>query len=700
MAINSEYLPLMRLWALRFLVSPYATQAVRHGFVWQNEALQLDLPCPATEGRFSLGGGGNTITPSEFWKLEEAEKIAGFGELLRAHQSEQPQKPESTVLSRNIARLASHLNLSQTEQDILLFAVLVRQEPALTAMFDAAERLTRLACVQVVARALGLPEAEAQKAFSSEGRLAKTGILKLSAEIEDFSRKVELLPGLSSQMQEEHADTIDILEGYLVGSKSGKHDLSAFSYLGDDLQIVLARLEDALSNRARGVNILLYGTPGCGKTELVRTLSRELSAAAYEVPTKDIYGDPLVSHGRFRYFMFSQSLLDMAGQCLIVFDEIEDVFPKPSEWLVRKDKPAENKAFMNELLETNPVPTVWLSNSIDLFDPAYLRRFDYVLELKTPPYAVREQLIRQHVPEVGTDWAHQAAACEHLTPALIERSAAVYSSVREQIPDSDRQAVLTRIMETSLKAQGKKRGLGLKAAGGLDYDPGYLNADCDLASLGEGLLESREGRLCLYGPPGTGKTAYGHYLARLLGQPLLVKRASDLISMWVGETEKNIADAFDRAEMDKSVLLIDEADSFLMDRQQARNSWEVTQVNEMLTCMENFKGIFIASTNLMDNLDKASVRRFDLKVCFGFLLPEQAWRLFENLCSILSLPAPAPELKARLARISGITPGNYATVARQSRLRRIRNCEDALEALRQESELNQEGHGRKIGFAV
>lgn len=257
MAINSEYLPLMRLWALRFLVSPYATQAVRHGFVWQNEALQLDLPCPATEGRFSLGGGGNTITPSEFWKLEEAEKIAGFGELLRAHQSEQPQKPESTVLSRNIARLASHLNLSQTEQDILLFAVLVRQEPALTAMFDAAERLTRLACVQVVARALGLPEAEAQKAFSSEGRLAKTGILKLSAEIEDFSRKVELLPGLSSQMQEEHADTIDILEGYLVGSKSGKHDLSAFSYLGDDLQIVLARLEDALSNRARGVNILL-----------------------------------------------------------------------------------------------------------------------------------------------------------------------------------------------------------------------------------------------------------------------------------------------------------------------------------------------------------------------------------------------------------------------------------------------------------
>lgn len=700
MAIHSEYLPLMRLWALRFLACPHGTQAARHSFMWHNQSQQLDLPCSPMEGKFTLGEGGNTVTPQDFWKLDEAEKIAGFGELFKAQQARQPRKPDNTVLSTNINRLASHLKLSQVEQEVLLFAILVRQEPALTAILDAADRLTRLACVHIVASAMGLTEDEAHKALSSEGRLAKTGILKLSTEIEEFSRKIELLPGLSSQMLEKHADTINILKGYLVSSRTGKHDVSEFSYLGDDLAIVLARLKNALNNGAKGVNILLYGTPGCGKTELVRAISKELGVTAYEVPTKDIHGDALISHGRFRYFMFSQSLLDSAEQGLIVFDEMEDVFPKPSEWLVRKDKPTENKAFMNELLETNPVPTIWLSNSIDLFDPAYLRRFDYVLELKTPPYAVREQLIRRHLPEIDTVWAHQAAACEHLTPALIERSAAVYSSVREQTPETERHAVLARIMEASLKAQGQKRGLPIKGTGVLDYDPGYLNADCDLASLGEGLLESREGRLCLYGPPGTGKTAYGHYLSHLLGQPLLVKRASDLISMWVGETEKNIANAFDQADRDKSILLIDEADSFLTDRQQARQSWEITQVNEMLTCMENFNGIFIASTNLMDNLDKASLRRFDLKVRFDFLFPEQAWRLFESLCGTLSLPAPDLRLRPRLAQLDGLTPGNYATVARQSRLRRIRNCEDALEALQQECAHNQEGRSRKIGFAA
>ena len=81
--------------------------------------------------------------------------------------------------------------------------------------------------------------------------------------------------------------------------------------------------------------------------------------------------------------------------------------------------------------------------------------------------------------------------------------------------------------------------------------------------------------------------------------PLLVRRASDLLSMFVGEVEKNIARAFREAEDDGALLLIDEVDSFLQDRRGAQRSWEVTQVNEMLTQMEGFAGVFIASTNLL-----------------------------------------------------------------------------------------------------
>jgi transitional endoplasmic reticulum ATPase len=94
-----------------------------------------------------------------------------------------------------------------------------------------------------------------------------------------------------------------------------------------------------------------------------------------------------------------------------------------------------------------------------------------------------------------------------------------------------------------------------------------------------------------------------------------------LLGAYVGENEQRIAAAFREAEQENAVLLLDEVDSFLQDRRQARQSWEVTLVNEMLTQMESFNGIFIASTNRLDGLDQATLRRFDLKMKFGYLKP-------------------------------------------------------------------------------
>lgn len=73
--------------------------------------------------------------------------------------------------------------------------------------------------------------------------------------------------------------------------------------------------------------------------------------------------------------------------------------------------------------------------------------------------------------------------------------------------------------------------------------------------------------------------------------------------------------------IDDSVLLLDEADSFLRDRTSAQRSWEVTQVNELLTQMERFEGLFICSNNLIDRLDSASIRRFDFKIMLSYLKP-------------------------------------------------------------------------------
>lgn len=167
--------------------------------------------------------------------------------------------------------------------------------------------------------------------------------------------------------------------------------------------------------------------------------------------------------------------------------------------------------------------------------------------------------------------------------------------------------------------------------------------------------------------------------------------------MWVGESEKKIARAFKQADEEGALLLIDEVDSFLQDRRSARNSWEVTQVNEMLTQMEAFSGVFIASTNLMEGLDQASLRRFDLKVKFGFLKADQTLKIFEGYCQQLNLPEPQTQHIQQLNKLQQMTPGDFAAVIRQSRFRPIKTCDALIAALLQES-LMKDGTKASIGF--
>ena len=229
------------------------------------------------------------------------------------------------------------------------------------------------------------------------------------------------------------------------------------------------------------------------------------------------------------------------------------------------------------------------------------------------------------------------------------------------------------------------------------YDARYVNSDMDLVELMEGIKNAPSARLCLYGPAGTGKTAYGRWLAEQLDKPLHIKKASDLLSMYVGGTEQNMARAFSIAEEEDAVLMIDEVDSFLQDRRNATKSWETTQVNEMLTQIESFSGILIASTNLMDGLDPAAMRRFDLKAMFNYLKPEQSEALLLRHCDVLKLNVPNSQQINRLKRLSVLTLGDFAAVLRQSRFKPIREVDYLIDSLEEECAVKKKT-GASIGF--
>ncbi len=142
----------------------------------------------------------------------------------------------------------------------------------------------------------------------------------------------------------------------------------------------------------------------------------------------------------------------------------------------------------------------------------------------------------------------------------------------------------------------------------------------------------------------------------------MVRRASDIVSKYVGETEQNINQVFSEAEAMEAVLVIDEADSFLFNRERAVRSWEISQTNEFLTQMERFRGILICTSNRFADLDSASIRRFNHKVGFRYLKPEGNIIFYKRMLTGLS-ETPLSRVEAdMLEQIRDLTPGDFRIV--------------------------------------
>jgi len=257
--------------------------------------------------------------------------------------------------------------------------------------------------------------------------------------------------------------------------------------------------------------------------------------------------------------------------------------------------------------------------------------FAHDLICRIVPYDVpqRKTEVIYETGEQGT-CASGKHAIWNLLPAHIEKAAKVVSHVATE-DAKENETVLESVLDGTQEILGV-RGGGRMLAMAPSYNLDYVSTGMDITGLVQGLQQSGRGNICFYGPPGTGKTALAAHIAGQMDKTLIAKRTSDILSCWVGETEQNVAAMFKEAKREDVVLLLDAADSFLRDQRGSNHSWEVTQVNELLVQMENFDGLFICSTNLMDDLNQASLRSFAIKVEFDYLKQEQAWKMFKQEC--------------------------------------------------------------------
>lgn len=632
----------------------------------------------------------------------------GWRSLLRRTLKELETTPpdlQDSPLYRNTVLLCQQFGLSAAEQEVLLFCVALHVNDTLATAMECLGDLSSAGLIQALAQILALPSAAVSAALHPRGLLAATGLAKLDlGGSHELRHKLDVLHGLPDVLQCEALSADDLLASYVHQPAPALLTLADYAHLAD-LDLLQRILETAVRAQRVGVNVLLYGPPGTGKTQLARTLAAALGCVLYEVSVEDSDGDPLSGERRLSAYRLGQHLLRQRPDCLLLFDEIEDVFPdEVLPFFGRVHSQERHKGFFNRLLENNVTPALWLSNHIEQIDPAFLRRFDFVMEVPTPPRPVRESLLRTQLAELAVTpaWLARQAALEHLTPALIDRAVRV---TRQLSPPDARSTehCLERLLANSLRAMNLPAAPTPRDRLQPDYDLTLVNADVDLAQLATGLAACGQGRICLYGPPGTGKSAYARHLAERLGRPLLQQRASDILGRYVSETEENLARLFARARRDNAVLLLDEADSFLRERRTAHASWEVTQVNELLVQMEDYDGVFVCATNLFDSLDSAVLRRFDLKVRLNYLTPAAVWQLFQHClarCGVTPDASTAAVCRSEMLTLDRLTPGDFATVLRRARVLGVGlDPHSLLRALVQEQQLKP-GASRPIGFVA
>lgn len=609
------------------------------------------------------------------------------------------------LIEMRVDEICRVLRLDDVERDVLIYSI-VRTKTCFDDFPIGGVRNGRHDLEMFYAMAIDRPVSVVGKAMSASGRLRKFGVLDSDGDIPrgSFRSYIEAGDG-------------DMLEGEFY-KKLSSDDALPWEYYGklaDEHGGILRQMIASAKSGARGVNILFYGEPGTGKTSFAKTLAKELGLDLYEIRQGDRDGERNKPESRMAGIRICNEQVPRE-RSMVMVDEADQLLRTSMDFFASMfggmGSSGSEKGVINSILDEAKLPTIWISNApARALDDSVRRRFDYSIRFEKLGARQRSSIWRNSVKKFRLERLIPDEMSEQLAQKYQTNAggiAMVLENVKRMRPKQGQVAALIdKLMKPHCELmEAKAKNDALMPAKDYSLEGLNIKGDIALERIVEAVSAFRNSKedgndpdrprmnLLLWGPPGTGKTEFVKHLGKMLNAKVSVKMGSDLLSMWVGGSEQNIKHAFAEAEADNAILFLDEIDGLVQDRSGAQRSWEVTQVNELLYQMENFKGVMVGATNFMDNLDAAIMRRFTFKLQFDYLDTAGKRLFFERTFKTRLSDVDA----MRLAGIPSLAPGDFRTV-RQSLfyLGGTVSNETRLNELEKESSLKKNAP-RRIGF--
>jgi SpoVK/Ycf46/Vps4 family AAA+-type ATPase len=602
---------------------------------------------------------------------------------------------KSGIYGRTRTRMKEFFGISDVDCTICEFSYLLQSFDAIDRYFIRNLELDSPPNWPTLSLLLGLPQGAV---VSSVQGLSQMGIMRTDGHRENF-RLCESVMRLWNGHDED-------VQGLFCRRVEGRAlPMDAFPLPEGEVKHVAALLE---AQDDAPVHILLYGAPGTGKTAFARSLARHLKVKAWNVLSREQDDEKV----RRAAVTASLSIAARSKGAFVIVDEAERLLDTSVGMFAGNNK---DKAWLNDFLETPGQRIVWITNRVFHLDQAVRRRFSHSIHFEGLGLKERKNcwdtMLRKNrvLSRLPEERRAEFAKAYNVPVGVIEKAVV---QAKKLGGSKDFAEVAERVLKAHVTLSRNGVPMPPKREASQEYtldgvtmegSPQKLLDVCRRMdeTLREGTpLRPTSGNMLFYGPPGTGKTALARYIARELQRECQVVPASQLKSKWIGETEKNIAEAFQTAQREGNVLVFDEADSFLFSRDIVRQPHDSSMVNEFLMWLEECRGLCICTTNRREGMDRAAMRRFAHKIEFVYAKPEQIAALYDAMLAPLAKgPLPEKSRKAMCA-MRQLAPGDFHAVRSLHWLDKPGSLdpEALVSELRREVKAKLEEEGRHLGF--